>query len=193
MNLILKTWLITKHHKTINMNWHVLPNNDIKPHTEETTCDCNPKVLHENGDMIIVHNSYDGREGVEAVNSILSKTTPSSEGTIGDVEYWKKRCEDLLRILDIASVPRLLQIQPSLLFGEVNQEDIKWAKEKIEQLKSQPQSSTGEKSELEKLKELLKRCLPYIKEMQLDNHNEPSVGIYYDTELGSIYEQLNNL
>lgn len=53
------------------MNWHVLPINDIEQHEESTTCKCNPKIIHENGNMIIVHNSFDGREGVEWVNEIL--------------------------------------------------------------------------------------------------------------------------
>ena len=55
------------------MNYHVLPIDDLKEHTEDTTCECHPKVLHENGNMIIVHNSFDGREFKEqlldAINS----------------------------------------------------------------------------------------------------------------------------
>lgn len=53
------------------MNWHVTPVGDLKEHEESTTCKCEPKVLHENGDMIVVHNSFDGREGIEVVNEIL--------------------------------------------------------------------------------------------------------------------------
>lgn len=44
------------------MNYHVLPVKDLKEHIEETTCECHPKVVFESGNMIIVHNSYDGRE-----------------------------------------------------------------------------------------------------------------------------------
>lgn len=54
------------------MNWHVTPVDDLEPHEESTTCKCDPKVIHENGNMIIVHNSFDGREGVEWVNEILN-------------------------------------------------------------------------------------------------------------------------
>lgn len=41
---------------------HVLPVNDTQPHQEDSTCNCNPKILNENFTMIVVHNSYDGRE-----------------------------------------------------------------------------------------------------------------------------------
>lgn len=44
------------------MNYHVLPVGDLKEHTEDSTCECKPKVLFENGNMIIVHNSFDRRE-----------------------------------------------------------------------------------------------------------------------------------
>jgi hypothetical protein len=55
------------------MIWHILPENDLKEHQEESTCECNPESFIENGDTFIVHNSYDGREGVELANEILSK------------------------------------------------------------------------------------------------------------------------
>ena len=47
------------------MTYHVLPVNDLKEHTEDTTCECKPRVEFENGNMIVVHNSFDGREHVE--------------------------------------------------------------------------------------------------------------------------------
>ena len=53
------------------MNWHVLPVDDIEEHEQSTTCKCEPKVIHENGDIIIVHNSFDGSEGIEWANEIL--------------------------------------------------------------------------------------------------------------------------
>lgn len=55
------------------MNYHVLPKNDLETHEQSTTCKCEPTVLHENGNMIIVHNSFDGREGIEWTNEILNK------------------------------------------------------------------------------------------------------------------------
>lgn len=47
------------------MTYHILPINDIKDHVEQSTCPCEPEVVVEGGDLIIVHNSWDGREGLE--------------------------------------------------------------------------------------------------------------------------------
>ena len=47
------------------MIYHVTPINDIDEHAEETTCECKPEVEHINGNMVIIHNSFDGRENVE--------------------------------------------------------------------------------------------------------------------------------
>lgn len=45
------------------MIWHILPNEDTKEHEESSTCECYPLVeLAEGGDMLIIHNAYDGRE-----------------------------------------------------------------------------------------------------------------------------------
>lgn len=41
---------------------HIIPVNDLKEHEELTTCECCPSVQFENGEMIVVHNSFDGRE-----------------------------------------------------------------------------------------------------------------------------------
>ena len=54
------------------MTQHVLPVNDLKHHTENTTCECSPKVEHINGNMVVIHNSYDGREIIEQVNEIVN-------------------------------------------------------------------------------------------------------------------------
>lgn len=45
--------------------FNILPNNDIKPHIEDTTCECHPAVIFENGEMIVVHNAFDRREREE--------------------------------------------------------------------------------------------------------------------------------
>ena len=43
--------------------WHILPVNDLEQHTEDSTCKCNPELqIIDNGDMMIVHNSFDKRE-----------------------------------------------------------------------------------------------------------------------------------
>jgi len=48
---------------------HILPINDIKSHQEESSCICSPTVeIVESGDMLIVHNSFDGRENKEIKN-----------------------------------------------------------------------------------------------------------------------------
>lgn len=55
------------------MNWHLLPTNDLKPHEETSTCGCEPNVeILENGDMMIIHNSFDGREAIEMFNDIIN-------------------------------------------------------------------------------------------------------------------------
>jgi hypothetical protein len=51
---------------------NIIPVNDLEEHEESSTCKCGPKVLHENGNMIFVHNSFDGREAVERANEILT-------------------------------------------------------------------------------------------------------------------------
>jgi hypothetical protein len=55
---------------------HVHPLNDIKEHdTSETgnTCHCEPTCKMEAGEIFVIHNSFDGREGVEWANQILNK------------------------------------------------------------------------------------------------------------------------
>ena len=54
------------------MNYHVLPVSDLKDHTEDTTCECHPKVIFESGNMIIIHNSYDKREFIEKLREVES-------------------------------------------------------------------------------------------------------------------------
>jgi len=47
---------------------HVLPINDLKEHAELTTCECCPSVKFEDGEILIIHNSFDGRELIEKIN-----------------------------------------------------------------------------------------------------------------------------
>lgn len=48
------------------MIWHILPINDLKEHEELSSCECNPKMeVLEDGDLMIIHNSYDKREIIE--------------------------------------------------------------------------------------------------------------------------------
>lgn len=55
--------------------YHIVPINDLEPHQEEgTTCKCEPKVIFpEGGDMLVVHNSFDGREILEKVEEGFKK------------------------------------------------------------------------------------------------------------------------
>ena len=54
--------------------YHVLPINDIKPHEEEgTQCSCKPRLEIHNGEMIVIHNSFDHREAVEMAEEILNE------------------------------------------------------------------------------------------------------------------------
>ncbi len=52
-------------------NYHVLPINDTKKHIESYLCSCKPEIKIEGENMLIIHNSFDGREGVEWTNEIL--------------------------------------------------------------------------------------------------------------------------
>lgn len=44
--------------------WHVFPVNDMREHiTDSPACHCNPKIeIQPNSGLLVVHNSYDGRE-----------------------------------------------------------------------------------------------------------------------------------
>ncbi len=55
---------------------HVHPLNDIKEHDTSdkgNTCHCDPIIEEHDGEIIVVHNSFDGREGVEWTNEILKQ------------------------------------------------------------------------------------------------------------------------
>lgn len=51
--------------------YHVMPVNDEKEHSESYKCSCQPEVKTEGKNMLVIHNSFDGREGVEWTNEIL--------------------------------------------------------------------------------------------------------------------------
>lgn len=48
---------------------HILPVGDLKEHTEDTTCECNPKVDFDND--IVTHNYFDHRELSEEAQQII--------------------------------------------------------------------------------------------------------------------------
>ena len=42
---------------------NILPVNDIEEHTENSTCKCKPLVeILSDGELMVIHNSFDGRE-----------------------------------------------------------------------------------------------------------------------------------
>ena len=52
---------------------HILPVNDLKEHEELTTCECKPRIeILDNGEIMVVHNSYDGREYIEELVSNIN-------------------------------------------------------------------------------------------------------------------------
>lgn len=78
---------------------HVHPIDDSEEHElEGTQCKCNPQVIIEsNSDIIVVHNSFDGREAVEWANEILLKPTTMTLEQVAQVahEINKSYCESL--------------------------------------------------------------------------------------------------
>jgi hypothetical protein len=56
---------------------HVFPVNDLKEHDiESTQCTCIPQIIIEpDCDMIVIHNSFDGREN----NEWVEQKMPNSE------------------------------------------------------------------------------------------------------------------
>ena len=44
---------------------NLIPANDLMPHSEGSTCECLPYLIMEEGEMIFVHSSFDGRENEE--------------------------------------------------------------------------------------------------------------------------------
>ena len=54
--------------------YHVTPVNDTEAHVETGDCSCRPEIdVQRNGNVVITHNSFDGREAVELANEILNK------------------------------------------------------------------------------------------------------------------------
>ena len=60
---------------------NIYPINDLKEHIFESTCDCLPNVIIENGEMIICHNSFDGREK----NEMKKKVNKSIVGSLSQM------------------------------------------------------------------------------------------------------------
>lgn len=52
--------------------WNIIPINDLEEHEESSMCKCKPEVREVDGGVLIIHNSFDGREGLEMANEILN-------------------------------------------------------------------------------------------------------------------------
>jgi len=49
---------------------HVLPVDDLFEHNQSAHCHCSPRVEYvEDGGVLVIHNSYDGREELEQMQS----------------------------------------------------------------------------------------------------------------------------
>jgi len=59
---------------------HIIPVNDLKPHIESSTCECEPRIEIVNGEMIIIHHAFDKREFIEMVNKVLSEPEANAGG-----------------------------------------------------------------------------------------------------------------
>lgn len=98
------------------MAYHIYPINDYYEHKlKGTKCNCKPVVkFDENGERLIVHNSYDGREnrnlgGIEAYGKQTHKSyegkDPAKSSTIYHIyiNYTSKHNQpfDIDRVLDV--------------------------------------------------------------------------------------------
>ena len=52
---------------------HIIPNGDKKTHEESEFCHCHPRIEHEKNGIIVIHNSFDGREYLEKVVADIEK------------------------------------------------------------------------------------------------------------------------
>lgn len=51
--------------------WHIYPQGDLHDHlTEGYDCPCNPVITYDEKDefVMVIHNAFDGREKLEALN-----------------------------------------------------------------------------------------------------------------------------
>lgn len=67
---LLNGWLVIERDDAV----HVVPNDDIKFHTvvQGMGCACEPELWQQEGEPVVIHRSYDGRELVEPLTTVLS-------------------------------------------------------------------------------------------------------------------------
>ena len=61
---------------------HVMPIDDLKEHHMKYFCGCEPRLIYESGTIIVVHNSYDGREAIEEANEIINNMNTYTEAEL---------------------------------------------------------------------------------------------------------------
>lgn len=51
---------------------HIMPKGDCRKHEFLTTCECDPAIeVLGTGELMVIHDSFDGREGLELARKIL--------------------------------------------------------------------------------------------------------------------------
>lgn len=59
---------------------HVIPFNDDHRHEETTMCACEPAVEFVNGNTMVTHNAFDGRECIERVLGLTNESVEEGKG-----------------------------------------------------------------------------------------------------------------
>lgn len=105
---------------------NIIPEDDLKEHIESSLCDCNPIVEFESGEMIIIHNSYDGREWMEDLSTeqleLLNSTSQNLDDVICETTQLfilafnkgQLNMEDLLEMLKLAEIEEEFEVAISL-------------------------------------------------------------------------------
>jgi len=50
---------------------NVLPVDDLREHSEDSACECRPRIEIVEGGMIIVHHAWDNREIIDQAKDII--------------------------------------------------------------------------------------------------------------------------
>lgn len=59
----------------MNGDINTLPVGDIKPHVEDASCPCKPRVEVIGANLMIIHNAWDNRELFEEINQAIKERT----------------------------------------------------------------------------------------------------------------------
>ncbi len=54
------------------MVYHIQPINDTHEHVDSSVCACEPRVQLIDGNMLVIHNSFDGRELLEQIEAEIN-------------------------------------------------------------------------------------------------------------------------